>query len=107
MNILKEITEKATHAYSGERGCCCGCLWDYFYRTNSVTKEDGYIWRHRTGETVSDPPLVEKNIKRIAGEIWKAYNDDNLDKWVHVWETGISVTKNDSEKGRIYTLYFD
>lgn len=106
MNILKDIVDKATNAYSGEYGCCCGCMGDYFYRTGTHN-EDGDIWRHRTGETINDPALVEKNINRIAGQIWKAWNDDSLEKSVHVWERGISVTRHDSQKGRTYTLYFD
>ena len=92
MNVKEAFIKNTAQAYSGERGCVCGCLGNYY---------------------LADTPKGAANIKRITNKIFSLINEqassikaqEKID--VDLWEHGVSVTDNRPKNGRTFILYLE
>ncbi len=106
MNLKETIVNNATSAYSGERGCCCGCLGNYYYTNGTIHTFDS------KNDAQGEVKRAESNIKRIGSKIFDLIDEqasslkakEVID--VSMWEKGVSVTDHRPNKGRTYILYF-
>jgi hypothetical protein len=106
MNLKETIINNATSAYSGERGCACGCLGTYYYPSGTIHAADS------KNDAKGEVKKAQSNIKRIGSKIFDLIDEqassleakEVID--VSMWEKGVSVTDNRPNNGRTYTLYF-
>ena len=106
MNVKETFINNAEKAYSGERGCCCGCLGNYYYSDGRIHTSDC------KNEADDDVKRAASNIKRIGNKIFALIDEqasslkakEVID--VSMWEKGVSVTDNRPNNGRTYILYF-
>lgn len=103
MNLKETMINNTVQAYSGQRGCACGCLGTYYYTNGTIFPWDG--------SAVDDEKRAATNIKRIANKIFElideqAFVNNRPDIDVYMTDQLVSVTDNRPTKGRTYSLYF-
>lgn len=103
MNLKETMINNTVQAYSGERGCACGCLGTYYYAEGKILAWDG--------RDADDAKRAASNIKRIANKIFtlideQAFKNNRPDIDVYMTDQLVSVTDNRPTKGRTYSLYF-
>ena len=105
MNLKETMINNTVKAYSGESGCCCGCLGNYYYPDGRIHTSDC------KNEADDDVKRAASNIKRIANKIFalideQSFTNNRPNINVSVWDDGISVTDYRPNNGRTYSLYF-
>jgi hypothetical protein len=106
MNIKETLINNAEKAYSGERGCCCGCLGNYYYADGRIHTSDC------KNQAEDDVKRAASNMKRIGNKIFALIDEQDRSMKakevidVSMWDNGVSVTDNRPNNGRTYTLYF-
>ena len=103
MNLKETMINNTVKAYSGESGCCCGCLGTYYYAEGACN--------YSNGDSIDDKKRAASNIKRIANKIFElideqSFTNNRPNVNVSVWDDGISVTDYRPDNGRTYVLYF-
>jgi len=103
MNLKETLINNTVKAYSGESGCCCGCLGTYYYAEGACN--------YANGDSIDDKKRAASNIKRIANKIFELIDEQafttnrpNID--VHMTDDLVSATDNRPDMGRTYVLYF-
>jgi len=103
MNLKETMINNTVQAYSGERGCACGCLGTYYYADGACN--------YANGDSINDAKRAATNIKRIANKIFEliaeqAFKNNRPDIDVYMTDELVSVTDNRPDNGRTYSLYF-
>jgi hypothetical protein len=103
MNLKETLINNTVQAYSGERGCCCGCLGTYYYAEGACN--------YANGDSINDKKRAANNIKRIANKIFElideqAFTNNRPSIDISMTDNLVSATDNRPDNGRTYILYF-
>jgi hypothetical protein len=99
--MLEQLITKTVNAYSGQKGCACGCLGNYY-------DSNGDCWNWRTLEDVNDQKRADQNIRRITKKILTAAKEGHR---LNFFGTGIefddpTIEYRKGKGGRVYRIYF-
>jgi len=88
--------DRVESAYVGARGCMCGCIGDYAYRTETQAEAGA-----NRGYAVSDDEVSDRKVKGRFAKLLRQVAEGDYDR-LDVYDEGVYVERGD----RVVAIYF-